>query len=286
MERIGFVGVGYMGEGMAANALKAGHPLTVVAHRKRDAVERLTAAGASEAADLAAMARDVDVIALCVSDAPAVEDAIERLRPGLHEGQLVMDASTSAPEVTKRLHGALAEIGVRLVDAPVTGSPANAAEGKLATLLGAEPEDAARATAIAGTWSVKVRHFGGVGAGHTAKLINNFVTNGTTALLTEAYRRARAADVDWHSLFDVMSTGAARSGTLEKMVAPALEGDFDGAKFSVRNSAKDVRYYAALAEAMDGKPSPVAAAILGVLTQHVENGLGDLNVSRLLDPSV
>ncbi|MCF3932896.1 NAD(P)-dependent oxidoreductase [Acuticoccus sp. M5D2P5] len=286
MERLGFVGVGFMGEGMAANALKAGHPVTVVAHKKRDAVERLVAAGANEVDDLETLARNVDVIGICVSDAPAVENVIDRLEPGLRPGQLVIDTSTSDPNTTRRLYDRLAQKGVHLVDAPITGSPANAAAGELSTLLGAADEDVDRASAIVGTWSQKVRRFGGVGAGHTAKLMNNFVTQGTTALLAEAYTRARAAGVDWNALHDVMSTGAGRSGTFDKMVTPAMGGDYDGAKFSLRNAAKDVRYYRALTEEMDGEPSPLASVVLAIFTQHVEDGHGDLNISRLLDPAL
>ncbi|MBJ3777370.1 NAD(P)-dependent oxidoreductase [Acuticoccus mangrovi] len=286
MEHLGFVGVGLMGEGIASSAMRRGHRLTVVAHQKRAAVDRLVAAGAQEATSLEALAATVDAVAICVTDAPAVEAVVAGLGAGLRPGQMILDISTSQPATSRRLAEALADRGVRFVDAPVTGGPDDAMAGRLATLLGAGEDDAPRARALADAWSAKVRHFGAVGTGHTAKLINNFVTQGTIALLAEAYGRAHRAGVDWHGLHDVMLTGAARSGTLERIVTPALDGNFDGLPFTVRNAEKDVRYYAALAQEMDGAPSPIADALHATFSAHVDHGRGDAFVSRLLDPDV
>lgn len=286
MEHIGFVGAGLMGEGMAASALRKGHRVTVVAHRSRDAIERLKAAGAQEAPDLPTLARSVDVVAMCVTDAPAVESVIERLRPGLAPGQLVIDMTTSYPEVTRRLAAELAKDGVRLVDAPVTGGPEHAEAGELGTLLGAAPEDVERASAVVSSWSKVVSPMGDVGSGHTAKLINNFVSQGTHALLGEAFRRARQAGVDWQALYDAMAVGGARSAALERSVKPAIAGNYDGVRFALSNAAKDVRYFAAMVEEMDGEPSPLATAVRDVLARYVEAGHGDKRVSRQLDPEI
>lgn len=286
MESVGFVGVGRMGEGMASCVLRAGAPLTVVAHRSRHAVDRLRAKGAAETMELASLADSVDVIVLCVSDAGAVEATIQALKPTLQPGQLVIDASTSDPALTQRLAGDLAGQGIRFADAPVTGGPAEAVAGRLGTLLGAAPPDVERVRTIVGCWSAVVRHVGEPGAGHTAKLLNNFVTQGTTILLAEAYDRARRAGVDWHALYDAMQAGAARSGTLEKAVRPALAGDYDGARFTMDYSLKDLQYYNALASAMDGEPSLIASALTETLAAFVNAGHGAMNISRLLDPEI
>ncbi len=286
MTAIGFVGAGLMGEGMAASALAKGHRLIVTANRNRAGVDRLVAAGAEEAADLPALAAAADVIALCVSDAPAVESVLSRLEPSLREGHLIIDTSTSDPVVTRRLADAYAARGIGFADAPVAGGPAEAAAAKLATLLGADAPFEARAREIVALWSAHVEYFGTAGSGHTAKLINNYVTQGMALLYTEAYTTARHAGIDWRQLYAIMSRGAARSGTLEKIVPPALEGDYDGHAFSMANSAKDARYYAALAEAIDGRVSPLAAAVAGTAQAAVDAGLGDLRLSRRLDPAI
>lgn len=271
---------------MAHSALQKGCGLTTIAHRNRAPVDRLVADGAREAADLAALAEQSDVIAICVSDAPAVEQVIGTLRPHLRPGQLIVDITTSDPAGTRRLAASLRDMDIAMADAPVTGSPIDARAGAVATLLGCAPEDEARASAIVGLWSTKIRRFGDVGTGHTAKLINNFVTQGTAALLAEAYNRARRAGIDWSSLHAVQHQGAARSGTFEKMITPAVSGNFDGASFALSNSAKDARYYAALALVMDGQPSPLAEAIHQSLARFVDAGHGDRMVSRMLDPEV
>lgn len=286
MERIGFVGAGLMGEGMAANALKAGHELSVLAHRKRAAVERLIAAGAREAENPADLAASSDVIVFCLSNADTVRSVIAELRAHLKPGQLIIDTSTSDPTVTRRLAEELREGGIALADAPVTGAPSQAAAGELSTLLGSAEADRERAKAVVGSWSRIVEVFGDVGAGHAAKLINNFITQGTTALLAEAYTRARRAGISWEALYAVQSTGAARSGTFDKMVPAAVKGNFQASQFSIENAAKDARYYVQLSEAMDGHASALATAVHQAIARFETAGFGDDHTSRMLEPSV
>ena len=285
MARLAFVGVGLMGQGMAANLLAAGHDLTVVVHRNRAPVEALLGNGAHEAADLAALARDAEVIFFCLSNSEVVEQVVEGLRPHLRAGQTIVDTSTADPVSTVALAAALTERGIDLVDAPVTGGPPQAAAGQLATLVGAAPEAFERTRPLLECYSKSVTYFGPPGAGHQAKLLNNFVTQGTVVLIARAYGLARALDIDWAALYRIMSGGAARSGTLEKMVAPALEGDFRGQAFSLENAAKDLRYFARLAEKA-GRPEPLAGMAQEVLSAALQAGFGERYVSELLDPVV
>jgi 3-hydroxyisobutyrate dehydrogenase-like beta-hydroxyacid dehydrogenase len=280
---IGFVGLGMMGSGMAGCLMAAGHPLMVASGRASDAVERFRASGARVVDDLGALAREARVIVTCLPDSPAVAEAAEVILPHLIAGTLWIDATTADPRASRGLANLVAERGAAFADAPVTGGPSEAAAGRLASLVGCAEGDWAGVQAIVGTYSVTVRRFGEVGTGHFAKLLNNLVTQGTTALLAEAYGAARKAGVDWQALFDVMSTGAARSGTLEKAVGPALSGDYDGARFSIRNAAKDLTYAADLLAGM-GRPSPIAEAARDRMKQAVDLGHGARFVSRLLDP--
>src|SRR4051794_17798309 len=109
--RVGFVGTGLMGEGMARHLLTAGHAVTVVAHRNRAPVEALKAVGAAEAAGLPALAAASEVVFLCLTTSKVVEETIAKLRPALRPGQIIIDTGTSAPDLTRRLARDLAASG-------------------------------------------------------------------------------------------------------------------------------------------------------------------------------
>ena len=284
--RNGFIGAGLMGHGMATHLLAAGHSLTVFVHRHRHGIDQLLEHGAQETDSLAALAKASDVILLCVSNADIVRDVLDRLAPELRPGTLVIDATTSHPKVTQEVATMLAAKGIRYADAPVTGGPNESAAGKLGTLVGCKDEDFDAVKQIVSCYSRVVQRIGGIGAGHQAKLLNNFVTQGTGALLAEAYRRARDFGVDWKALYSVMEAGAARSGTLEKMVKPALDGNFDGSRFSLRNALKDYSYFCDLADSSPRGPCRLANDIRDVFQQAVDAGHGDRYVSILLDPDL
>lgn len=277
---IGVIGAGMMGGGMAACLLRVGHRVVLLPNRSRAVIDRLVAEGAEEAATAAALAGSVDVLLTCLPDGAAVEARAAEILPALAPGALWIDATTSDPEVTRRVAAQVAARGAVLADAPVTGGPAQAEAGELASLVGCDAAEFGRVEAIVGVYSRVVRRFGEVGTGHTAKLMNNLVTQGTMALLAEAYAGARRLGVDWGALFEVMNAGAARSGTLEKAVGPALQGDYDGSRFTIGNAEKDLRY----AIATLGSEAELARAAHRVLARQVDEGRGDAFVSRMLEP--
>ena len=283
-ERIGFVGAGMMGRGIAKNLLKAGYTVTLFIHRKRDGIAPLIALGAEETQDLAELADRSDTIIVCVDNAQSVRSVVAGLLPALRAGQLLIDATTSDPEVTREIAATLRVRGVVYADSPVTGGPVQAEAGALGSIVGCDKADFGRVQTVVANYSKTVQRIGAIGTGHYAKLLNNFVTQGTAVLLAEAYSRARDNGVDWRALYAVMEAGAARSGTLEKMVKPALDGNFDGTQFSLRNAHKDVGYFRRLAESSARGPSPMAAAIHGVLEYALTAGLGERYVSALLQP--
>ncbi|MGY3438842.1 MULTISPECIES: NAD(P)-dependent oxidoreductase [unclassified Marinovum] len=277
---IGVIGAGMMGGGMAACLLRAGHHVRVLPHRNRSIIDRLVADGAEECTSAAALAGAVDVVLTCLPDGPAVEACAAQILPALTPDTLWIDTTTSDPEVTRRISQKAAQRGAIFADAPVTGGPAQAEAGELASLVGCVEPAFDRVNAVVSVYSSAVRRFGDVGTGHTAKLLNNLVTQGTMALLAEAFGAANRLGVDWQSLYDVMCVGAARSGTLEKAVGPALAGDFDGSRFTIRNAEKDIRYAAATL----GDEAELAQAIHRILLRHVDNSRGDEFVSRMLQP--
>jgi len=281
---IGLIGAGLMGHGMAANLLKHGHKVSVLAHRNRAPVEDLVGRGASEAKTYAELAA-AEAIVLCLTTAKVVEDTITGLRPHLRAGQIILDSTTSAPETTKHLAHELAALGVAFADIPVTGGPEQAEAGELGVLCGADERTFAAIRPVLSCFATTIKRFGPPGSGNTAKLISNYLVTGMVALVAEAFATARTAQIDWRDLYDVMLNGSGNSGVLRKMVGPALDGDFDGYRFALANAAKDIGYYGELAERL-GCNSRLSEAVAEVYARAVETGHGGRNVSHLLDPAI
>ena len=194
-EKVGFVGIGLMGHGMARNIVEKGFPLTVVAHRKRAAVDDLVGRGAVEAASLEDLARGCSVILLCLTGSPEVAAAVAAMKPGLAKGAVVVDCSTSDPTVSLALAAELAGMGVDFVDAPLSRTPKEAWAGTLDCMVGASDATFARVQPILATWAAKIVHIGAVGDGHKMKLLNNFLSLGYAALYSEALALSRKVGI-------------------------------------------------------------------------------------------
>jgi hypothetical protein len=280
--RIGFIGAGLMGHGMALNLLEAGHEVSVIAHRNRAPIEDLVSNGAGEAKSLGEIAQASDFIFLCLSSSKIVEDTVLSMERSLRKGQIIIDAGTSEPETTRRLASQLAELGVGYADAPLTGGPEQAASGQLGVFCGASPEVFLTLRPLFSCFATIIRHIGPVGSGHTAKLISNYLVTGMIALVAEAFGTARKADIDWRDLYEVMLNGSGNSGVLRKMVAPVLDGNFEGYKFSLANAYKDIGYFKTLAIDLNLETSLVEA-VEAVFSATMVEGLGEMNVSHLLE---
>ena len=283
-QHIGFVGVGLMGSGMASCLLAEGYSVSLLAHKNRAPVDRLIGKGATESPDPATLVQSCDVVFTCLPNAEAIEAFAGQVQEHFRRGQIWIDTSTSRPEVSEHLAARLDASGAIFADAPVTGGPEQAQEGALTSLVGCAEQHFSVVETLGGRYSKLVRRFGEAGRGHAAKLLNNLVSQGTAVLLTDAFQCARKTGVDGQALFDVMMAGAARSGTLEKTVPAALEGRFDGSKFTISNSAKDLRYACDLINSVAPERTPPAAAIAARLSDLETGGRGADYISTLLDP--
>jgi 3-hydroxyisobutyrate dehydrogenase-like beta-hydroxyacid dehydrogenase len=281
---VGFVGAGLMGAGMAGCLLAKGHSLSLLVHKNRAPVDLLLAKGAIEAKDSVALVLGVEVLVTCLPNADVVQKLADVVLPHMREGQIWIDTTTSRPELSEKLAAQLAKQGAIFADAPVTGGPKQAQQGALASLVGCAEDHFPTIEALVRSYSTTVRRFGGPGRGHAAKLLNNLVTQGTMILLADAFQCAEKMGVDKSALYDVMMTGAARSGTLEKAVQPALQGKYDGAQFTIENAAKDLRYGRDLATSLAPDRAPVAAVLADRLAALVAEGRGANFVSTMLDP--
>ena len=220
--RVGFVGLGAMGEGMAACLLRDGFQVTVLGNINRGPVDRLVAAGAVEAPGPLELANEADIICLCLPNSDVVEHVIGRMQPALAPGKTILDTGTSSLASTAKLGQALAQLGVGFAEAPLTGGKAQAAEGVLGALVGTTEETFSVAQPVLDSFCSSVQHFGPVGSGGRAKLINNAMVIGIAALVLEAFRKARRTQTGWSQLYDVVTRGSADSGVLRRIVGTAL----------------------------------------------------------------
>src|SRR5512137_1193304 len=175
--RIGFIGIGLMGHGIAKNLVAKGFPLTLRVHRNRKPAEDLLAAGAAEAATHADLARAADVVVLCVTGAPQVEEIVhgkDGLASAARPGLIVIDTSTSEPATTTKMRESLAPLGVAFVDAPLSRTPAEAEQGRLNIMVGADDATFARVKPVLEAFCENIFHAGPAGHGLVLKLLNNF----------------------------------------------------------------------------------------------------------------
>jgi 3-hydroxyisobutyrate dehydrogenase-like beta-hydroxyacid dehydrogenase len=262
-ERVGFIGLGHMGHGMAKNIVEKGYALTVMAHRNRTSVEDLIGRGAVEVRTPKEVAQASSVVFLCVTGSPEVEQVVrgeDGLKAGARPGTIIVDASTSDPTSTLQLADELASDGIAFVDAPLSRTPKEAWEGTLDTMVGCDETVFGRLKPVLETWAGKIVHVGPVGHGHAMKLINNFVSLGYAAVYSEALTLAHKAGLSTHTVDSVIRGGRMDCGFYQTFMRYVLERDRDAHKFSLKNGYKDLRYAGALADAL-GVANPIGSAI-------------------------
>ena len=260
---IGFVGAsGLMGHGMARNLLLKGHTLALTVNQRVERVADLLAGGATLAASHAALPENSDIVFICVTGSPQVEAVVageSGLLAGARQGLVIVDCSTSEPASTATLRQRCGERGVTLVDAPLSRTPVEAEAGRLNVMVGAEPEVYARIEPVIRCFAENVFHMGGPGAGHTIKLLNNFVAQAVCTATAEAFAVGQRAGIDLHKFVELVSMGPVNCGLFQAM-AKTLKGDMQGLMFELDNARKDVRYYTHLAEGLS-IPSVMGEAV-------------------------
>jgi 2-hydroxy-3-oxopropionate reductase len=241
-DTIGFIGLGIMGKPMARNVLKAGYPL-VVHNRSRAAVNELAAEGARPAANPREVAAQADVIITMLPDSPDVEAVVlgtDGVLSGARAGSVLIDMSTIAPSVTREISAACAKVGVTTLDAPVSGSDQGAIAGTLSIMVGGDDETFARCRPILAAMGKTIVHVGGVGQGHTLKLVNQIIGTATLEAVCEGLVVAARAGLDLNTAIEALSGGAARSWMLENL-GPKIAGRDFRPGFMVRLAQKDLR---------------------------------------------
>lgn len=281
---IGFIGLGLMGQGMAANILRKGWPLFVMAHRNRAPVEALVAEGAKEAKSPREMAENCDIIVLCVTGSPEVLSVMGGPDGIASAGRpvTIIDCSTSDPSVTTKLAADVAESGLTLIDAPLSRTPADAAAGTLDVMVGGAEDDVQRIWPVLECFAGRIIHTGPTGSGHTMKLLNNFVSMGYAALYSEALMLGRKAGLTPEVFDSVIRGGRMDCPFYQTLFRWVLERDPNAHKFAIRNAFKDMSYLAGYANAA-GVANPIGAAVRNSFAQAVGAGRGEDYVPMLSD---
>ncbi|WP_404299415.1 NAD(P)-dependent oxidoreductase [Alicycliphilus denitrificans] len=272
--RIGLVGVGLMGHGIALNIARKGHALTMLEHPGNQPLDELRALGVGTAASVQDLARRVQVLILCVTGSPQVEAVLlgeQGALAALQPGTVVIDCSTALPGSTETVARAVAEVGGRFLDAPMTRTPREAAEGRLNLLVGGDTQLLQECLPLLQCFAENITHTGAVGSGHRMKLLHNYVSLGSVALIAEAAACALAGDVAPQVLVDVLAKGGGGGVALERLRPYLLQQDPSGLHFFMSNALKDMDYYTTMAQDA-GAAHGIAQAVLDTFDQAVAEG--------------
>ena len=283
-DRIGFIGLGIMGSRMAANVRRAGFPLTVWTHTPGKAARWAAEHDAVAVDTVAEVARASEIVVSMVVDGEQVASVLlgeEGAAAGAHAGLLCVDMSTIAPTDTRRIGAALAERGVRMLDAPVTGSAPRAEAGTLTIMAGGEAEDFARARPLLEAMGEVIVHVGALGQGEMLKLINNSVGAANAAALAEALLLAHATGLDLDAFAQVLSSGSGASAQLD-LKAGAMRAHDYTPLFKTAHMLKDVRLCLEEAQAA-GMPFPAAAHARDLLAATVGRGHGEEDYAAMIE---
>jgi 3-hydroxyisobutyrate dehydrogenase-like beta-hydroxyacid dehydrogenase len=262
---IGVIGVGAMGEPMAAALLRAEFAVTVCAHRKREPVERLIELGARDGGDPAGVAAASEVVVTCVPDAPQVEQVLFGERgvvTGARPGGLVIDMSTISPVATRGFEQRLREHGLRLVDAPVSGGPARAKSGTLTIMVGASAADFAQAEPVLRGMGTP-RHVGPVGMGEVVKLVNQIIISSTMIANVEALTFAAKAGADIDAVLEVIGSATGSNYLLSNWIPQSWLAGSHAPGFALDLLRKD------LAAALDSARASGVAMPLSALAYQL-----------------
>jgi len=247
---IGMIGIGLMGHGIAANLQKHGHRLSLLEHAGNQPLGDLVAGGASTCSSAKDVAARSEVVILCVTGTPQVEAVLlgsGGVLEGLKPNAVVIDCSTALPNSTEKIASSVREAGGRFLDAPMTRTPKEAAEGRLNLLVGGERALFEECLPVLRCFAENIAHVGPVGAGHRMKLVHNYVSLGTAALISEAAACALQAGIEPAVFVEVLAKGGGGGAALERIKPYLLSRDPSALRFAMSNAQKDLGYYNTMA---------------------------------------
>lgn len=277
MSTIAFIGLGAMGSRMAANLIAAGNKLRVY-NRDRTKTKALVDKGATASDSPAAAAMGAEFVVSIVADDAATRAVMlgaDGALAGAAPGTVLIDSSTNTPAMAREVAKAAAAKGCPYLDAPVSGSLAQAQGKELVFMVGGDKAAFDKAQPLFAAMGRLAKHMGGAGAGATIKLINNMLSGITTAALAEAAQVAEAAGVDRDAALEILGEGAAGSRLLKSKLPKMFKRDF-APQFQLELMEKDLRYFLLLAQELD-RPVPIASLVRSQYQAARRGALGKLD---------
>ncbi len=275
--RVGFIGLGTMGAGMAANLQKAGHAL-VVHDVRHAAAEPFLTGGAVRADTPSAVAEQAEVVFASLPGPPEMEAVAlgdQGLLAGIKGDAAFFDLTTNAPSLVRRVHAAFAERGAHMLDAPVSGGPSGAQSGKMAILVGGEQAVFERWKPVLEAMSDQPRWVGPIGAGSIVKLVHNMFGYIMTTGLAEVFTMGVKAGVEPLAIWEAVRQGAlGRRGAFDGLPDQFLSNRYEPPAFALRLAHKDVSLACALGREV-GVPMRLANLVLAEMTEALNRGWGD-----------
>lgn len=283
--RIGFVGLGLMGSAMVGRLQDYNYQLTVLGNKDRTGLDQALARGALEAASGVDLAKQSDVIMLCMGTSDQVEERIlgeQGIISGLSSGKIIIDFGTSLPSSTKEISSKIADTGAVILDAPLGRTPHHAKDGLLNIMASGDKDAFDAVRTILENLGENVFYLGDLGTGHTIKLMNNFFGMTIANAMAEVFAVADAAGVSRETVYKVISAGPLHSSMMDFISAFGLEGDKSKLEFAIKNAFKDVSYYRLMTQNL-GINSIMSESASKALSQANDDGYANAMVCEMID---
>ena len=281
--KIGFVGIGYMGHGMAKNILEKGYSLKFKANIKRKAANDLISRGAIEEKNIQDLCRDIDVLQLCLSSSDQVEDILinKKAINFLKKDAVVIDSTTANPVSSEKIIGICIQNNIHFIDAPLGKTPKEAWDGNLDAIVGAKKDILEKIRPIIDCWAGRLVHVGDPGSGHKLKILNNMLSLSSYSIYYEALTLCKQSKISDETFHSVISGSRMDNELFQSFMKYVLDPKEENQhKFSVNNANKDLGYLMSLAM-QNNAPTLMGSAAKQVFEKAKFNGLGDKNVSEL-----
>ena len=280
--KVGFIGTGYMGYGMAKNLIK-NFEVYIIAHKNRDPIDRLVNIGAKEVSSYEDLFnKNLDCLMMCVTNTPIAITIAEKIFPLIKNELLIIDLTTHDKTGTTNMKNIFHSNKIKYSVNPVMGGPVQSEEGILGGIWGGDNSNFEESNTYLSSFCKNVYNFGSVEKAAKAKLLSNFLSLLTTTTVIEFFRSAKKLDIDIKLLCDVAKLGSGNSGALDRISSKALQGDYKGYVFSVTNTLKDLTYISDLLK--DSKNGEDLSKLAKSFYESAQNkGFGDLLVSELIE---
>ena len=283
MKNIGFIGVGYMGYGIAKNILKHKNYLFVIANKNRKPIDKIVNEGAEEVKSFEDFAnKNLDALIMCVTNTPIAKSISEKISKVLNSKTLIIDITTHNKTGSMETEQIFKSNNINYIECPVMGGPGQAEEGILGGIVGGSDENFKLSEPYLKMFCKDYFYFGPVGMGAKSKLLNNFLSLGNAALVNHLAKTATELGLDLQKVFDVAKLGSGNSAGLIRIFENLLKGDFKGFKFTATNSVKDLSYIQDLLK--DFPEAEKVAEVNKIYFQKaVDDGYGESFISELID---